>query len=103
MSFLNINKNDLWNLCENEVCEEKLERLIFSNNLFFKPKETKYGVTKDVLYRFFKSKEDNEYVFIDDNNEESIAWIGIDGEFIIDEKYVSKEINDLIDLKNYIK
>lgn len=100
MDLIKIRKNQLLNNCKNEIEEELIFQLLFENNVSFKPYETKYGVSKNKTYKFFKSKIDNEYVFIDDENKESLVWIAIDGEFLLNGNEVINDILQKIVLEN---
>ncbi len=41
-------------------------------------------IEKEKIYKFYKSPSDGEYVFEHDNGEESLSWMFIEGEFLIE-------------------
>lgn len=100
MKKIEIHKCQLFKSCKNEIEEEIVLDFLLENSLSFKPTETKFGVTKNKIYTFFKSKLDNEYVFIDDDNDESVVWIAVDGNFIFNNELLDNKILNNI---NYSK
>ena len=96
MSFIEIHKEDLLSKCKNEIEEEILFNELFENKVSFQPFESKYGVTSNKFYDFFKSEYDNEFVFIDDEKEESVAWIAVDGIFLLDKREIKNNILEKI-------